>query len=170
MVLNFGKYHGRTTEWVWENDRSYAEWVMRTPGENAWFKLAQVEFRRYAAAAKDQFFRDAGADFGNADQFTSFDELLRKARKFQEQEQQRRHGFHQEQRDRFDRDYFGYRPPPQQPGTAWWTTLGVNPSDSVAVIKTAYRKLASKHHPDKGGDVKTMQKINAAYDAAMKGR
>ena len=31
-------------------------------------------------------------------------------------------------------------------------------------IKKAFRKLASQHHPDKGGDTKKFQEIQAAYD------
>ena len=30
-------------------------------------------------------------------------------------------------------------------------------------IKKAYRVLVMKHHPDRGGDVETMKRINAAY-------
>ena len=35
-------------------------------------------------------------------------------------------------------------------------------------IKKLYRQLAAKYHPDKGGDTRTMQEINADYDKAMK--
>ncbi|MDI1240382.1 MAG: hypothetical protein PSX80_00500 [bacterium] len=35
-------------------------------------------------------------------------------------------------------------------------------------IKKLYRTLAAKYHPDKGGDTRTMQEINADYDKAMK--
>ena len=31
-------------------------------------------------------------------------------------------------------------------------------------IKKAYRKLAVKHHPDKGGDEHKYKEINAAYE------
>lgn len=31
-------------------------------------------------------------------------------------------------------------------------------------LKATYKKLAMKHHPDMGGDVRTMQAINAEYD------
>lgn len=31
-------------------------------------------------------------------------------------------------------------------------------------LKKAYRRLAMKHHPDKGGDTATMQEINAEHD------
>jgi len=35
-------------------------------------------------------------------------------------------------------------------------------------IKKLYRQLAAKYHPDKGGDTRTMQEINADYDKAIK--
>ena len=35
-------------------------------------------------------------------------------------------------------------------------------------VKKLYRSLAAKHHPDKGGDTRTMQEINADFDKAMK--
>ena len=37
-------------------------------------------------------------------------------------------------------------------------------SITLADIKTAYRKLALKHHPDKGGDEAEFKKIAAAYE------
>jgi len=42
-------------------------------------------------------------------------------------------------------------------------TLGVAKSATPEEIKKAYRKLASKNHPDKGGDTATFQKIQTAY-------
>lgn len=44
-----------------------------------------------------------------------------------------------------------------------YVTLGVGESASQDEIKKAYRKLASKHHPDKGGDTAQFQKIEEAY-------
>ncbi len=37
-----------------------------------------------------------------------------------------------------------------------------------AEIKTRYRDLCRKHHPDLGGDTATMQELNSAYDQACK--
>lgn len=45
-----------------------------------------------------------------------------------------------------------------------YQTLGVAKDATPDEIKKAYRKLASQHHPDKGGDTATFQSIQAAYD------
>jgi len=44
-----------------------------------------------------------------------------------------------------------------------YSTLGVNKDASQDEIKKAYRSLASKHHPDKGGDTAKFQEIQTAY-------
>jgi DnaJ-class molecular chaperone len=46
----------------------------------------------------------------------------------------------------------------------YYNTLGVSKTASQEDIKKAYRKLASKHHPDKGGDTATFQTIQTAYE------
>jgi DnaJ-class molecular chaperone len=48
--------------------------------------------------------------------------------------------------------------------TDHYQTLGVAKSATPDEIKKAYRKLASQHHPDKGGDTKKFQEIQTAYD------
>jgi len=45
-----------------------------------------------------------------------------------------------------------------------YKTLGVTKTSTPDEIKSAYRKLASKHHPDKGGNTGEFQKIQTAYD------
>ena len=45
-----------------------------------------------------------------------------------------------------------------------YATLGVARNASQDEIKRAFRKLASQHHPDKGGDTGRFQQIQAAYD------
>ena len=39
---------------------------------------------------------------------------------------------------------------------------------SVSQLKLEYRRLASKYHPDKGGDSRQMQEINSYYEHARK--
>lgn len=45
----------------------------------------------------------------------------------------------------------------------YYTILGVEKSASEKEVKTAFRALAHKHHPDKGGDEKKFKEINEAY-------
>lgn len=45
-----------------------------------------------------------------------------------------------------------------------YNTLGVAKTAGQDEIKRAYRKLASQHHPDKGGDTAKFQEIQTAYD------
>jgi hypothetical protein len=69
----------------------------------------------------------------------------------------------------------GTPPPPPPPGpqverqreiAAARKVLGIPSAVELteAVIKQHQRKLARKHHPDRGGDVAVMQRINAAAD------
>lgn len=46
----------------------------------------------------------------------------------------------------------------------YYQILGVNESASQEDIKQAYRKLAMKNHPDRGGNTAEFQKISEAYD------
>lgn len=60
-----------------------------------------------------------------------------------------------------------------QAGTApaamrWWEVLKINKNATEAKIKSAYRKLAKVHHPDKGGDAEKFKEIDEAYNEAMK--
>lgn len=45
----------------------------------------------------------------------------------------------------------------------YYKILGVSPNASQEEIKRAYRRLAHKYHPDKGGDEKKFKEINEAY-------
>ena len=46
----------------------------------------------------------------------------------------------------------------------YYSTLGVSKNASDQEIKKAYRKLAMKHHPDRGGDQQKFAEIQSAYD------
>jgi curved DNA-binding protein len=45
----------------------------------------------------------------------------------------------------------------------YYNILGVAKNATADEVKQAYRKLAAKHHPDRGGDTASFQKIQEAY-------
>lgn len=48
-----------------------------------------------------------------------------------------------------------------------WKLLNLNPTRDKQQIDRAWRKLASIHHPDHGGDPETFKQIRAAYEQAL---
>lgn len=46
----------------------------------------------------------------------------------------------------------------------YYATLGLKRGASDADIKKAYRSMAMKHHPDRGGDEKTFKEVSQAYE------
>jgi curved DNA-binding protein len=52
----------------------------------------------------------------------------------------------------------------------YYKTLGIERGASEDDVKRAYRRLASIHHPDKGGDTAKFQEIQAAYEAITSGK
>ena len=46
----------------------------------------------------------------------------------------------------------------------YYSTLGVNRNATEDDIKKAYRKMAMKHHPDRGGDEQAFKQISEAYE------
>jgi DnaJ-class molecular chaperone len=47
----------------------------------------------------------------------------------------------------------------------YYSTLGLKRGASDAEIKKAYRSMAMKHHPDRGGDQNKFKEISTAYEA-----
>jgi hypothetical protein len=51
--------------------------------------------------------------------------------------------------------------------TDWREVLGVPKTENnPALIKRAYRQMAARHHPDRGGDDRVMGRLNRAYKQA----
>jgi hypothetical protein len=48
-----------------------------------------------------------------------------------------------------------------------WQVLGCGPDDSEAVVRERYLALARQHHPDRGGRVEDMLRVNQAYEAVV---
>jgi DnaJ domain len=59
--------------------------------------------------------------------------------------------------------------PPPGAKQRWYEILGVPPGADQATIKRAWRHLAKKYHPDKGGSNEMMSKVNAARDEGLRG-
>lgn len=51
-----------------------------------------------------------------------------------------------------------------------YAVLGATPVESDDSIRERYRRLAKQHHPDSGGDVNQMRRINEAYDSIRRQR
>lgn len=51
-----------------------------------------------------------------------------------------------------------------------YRTLGLPNHSSMEEIKKAYRSLALKFHPDRGGDVEKMKTLNEAYEFLIKNK
>lgn len=62
--------------------------------------------------------------------------------------------------------FAGFLALPAPAGREWWDVLGVHQGAHGEAVKAAYRRLASEHHPDKGGDPERMAEINEAYRKA----
>lgn len=67
-----------------------------------------------------------------------------------------------------DQAFAGYDALPA-PRTAWWEVLGVPKNASRDEIQAAYRKAAKETHPDAGGSEDAFLKVQAAWEAALKG-
>ena len=53
--------------------------------------------------------------------------------------------------------------PPKGNNEKYYQLLGIDKSATQNEIKKAYRKLAIKYHPDKGGDPEKFKELGTAY-------
>lgn len=122
-------------------------------------------FRRNTAqeeAAFEEIFRRwENSTFGSAFRSSSraYEEAFGSARQQRKQEETFNWGNNEKQR----------RAPPKR-GKPWFEVLGIPPDSNRDTIMRAYRKLASKHHPDRaGGSTTLMAEINKAKDEGLAG-
>jgi hypothetical protein len=54
--------------------------------------------------------------------------------------------------------------PPQSDNTKYYKQLGVEKDADETEIKKAYKRMAIKNHPDKGGDPEKFKEISHAYE------
>lgn len=63
--------------------------------------------------------------------------------------------------------FTGFKAIPEKTGgVSWWDTLGISSKATEDQINDAYRALAKKLHPDKGGSHEEFSQLNEAYRAA----
>lgn len=65
-----------------------------------------------------------------------------------------------------DRAFTGFKALPASPEAEWWMVLDVARGANADQIKSAYRELALKHHPDRGGAAPEWARVSAAYQHA----
>ncbi len=53
---------------------------------------------------------------------------------------------------------------------SFFDVLGVSKNASDKEIKSAFRKLAQKYHPDRGGDEAKFKEISEAYETLSRSR
>lgn len=64
-----------------------------------------------------------------------------------------------------DRAFTGFVALESRAGTWWAEVLAVSPDAPESVIRDRYLRLRSLHHPDRGGDPTTFQRVQEAYEA-----
>jgi len=69
-----------------------------------------------------------------------------------------------------ERAFRGYTALPgigESTGSKWWEVLGVSVNASEEQVKEAFRLLAMKHHPDRGGSAELFGRLSEAYRQAL---
>jgi hypothetical protein len=49
----------------------------------------------------------------------------------------------------------------------WWDVLECRRDSALDIVRAQFRRLASEHHPDRGGDAKRMAEVNEAWAKAQ---
>lgn len=94
---------------------------------------------------------------------------MREERQRHQQWRQSQSGYQRQQDQQYRQQSSGQWQPGASSGTrSDYAMLFVTDDAPPEVIKAAYKALAIKYHPDRGGDTVAMQAVNAAYDRLKK--
>jgi hypothetical protein len=149
-------------------ERGRQEYEERRRAERERERRAQEEFANRARAEREQRQRD------QEEVLRRFQEAMRGARGFRfEDFAGFSFGFgggrQRAEDESFDWGQHARRPPPKQPaGRPWHVVLGCEETATKPQIIKAYRRLAMKHHPDRGGKKEAFQEVQAAYEEVKK--
>jgi hypothetical protein len=66
------------------------------------------------------------------------------------------------------RGYAALPPPQKQTSRPWNTILGVPLNADLAAVESAYKRLRSSSHPDKGGNPDSFNEVQRAYEQACR--
>lgn len=89
-------------------------------------------------------------------------------RKRHQQWRQSQSGYGQQQSNQYRQQSSGQWQPGASSSRSDYAMLFVTDDAPPEVIKAAYKALAIKYHPDRGGDTVAMQAVNAAFDRLKK--
>ena len=71
--------------------------------------------------------------------------------------------------DMVEAAFSGFTALPAPGKRPWWQVLGIDGDSTQDEIRTAYRALARRRHPDAGGSVAAFQELRDAYQRAQEG-
>lgn len=64
--------------------------------------------------------------------------------------------------------FTGFEALPEKHSQEWWEVLGVSKNATEKEVKSAYRKMSKKYHPDKTGESEKFLQIKEAYENSKK--
>lgn len=136
-----------------------------------YMRKAKEEYERRKKQEEEEARRRAEREWR---QYAQWYERKRNRRGKEQYNYQRQHGYYERQYDR-QRNEYQYKYKQQQQTTYGGDpqlmdslkTLGLDRTATKQDIKSAYRKLSRKHHPDVGGKHEDFVRINKAYKYAM---
>lgn len=142
-----------------------------------YYKQAREEYERRKEEERRRKEREAERQWREYAKW--YQEEFRKEKDERQRQYQQQREYNQRQYNRYDRQHYQYDNRNQQNQYQQNTyggsselinslrILGLDNTATKKEVKSAYRKLSRKHHPDMGGDQESFIKINKAYNYVM---